>query len=91
MHNESITHRDLKLENILLDKDFNLKVIDFGLTAPVEGRDGSGTLKTNIGTAYYKPPQMYNNTYYQGPEADMYAAFINLFAFKCANFPFSSA
>ena len=30
MHSNGIAHRDLKLENIMFDKDFNLKLIDFG-------------------------------------------------------------
>ena len=30
MHKKGITHRDIKLENFVLDKNFNIKLIDFG-------------------------------------------------------------
>jgi len=31
MHSKGFTHRDIKLENVILDNDYNLKLIDFGL------------------------------------------------------------
>ncbi len=32
MHLKGITHRDIKLGNILLDHQFNVKIADFGLS-----------------------------------------------------------
>ena len=45
-HQMGVTHRDLKLENIMLDENFELKLIDFGLAVSIFGRDGSGNLTT---------------------------------------------
>jgi serine/threonine protein kinase len=50
IHDKGFTHRDLKPENILFNQELNLKIADFGLSAPIEGRDGSGVLRTRVGT-----------------------------------------
>ena len=57
-HKNGITHRDLKPENILIDSDYNIKIADFGLAGPIDGRDGSGYLKTVLGSVMYMAPEV---------------------------------
>jgi serine/threonine protein kinase len=58
MHIKGVAHRDLKPENIMLDSDFNVRFADFGFAAPIQGRDGSGFLKTILGTTAYMAPEL---------------------------------
>ena len=65
-HAAGVAHRDLKVDNILLDHQGNLKISDFGLCGPLEGRDGSGKLKTYCGTKSYMAPEIHQNKGYVG-------------------------
>ena len=59
LHKKGIAHRDLKLENILIDKDGYLKIIDFGLAKIL--KDGETTM-TLLGTPEYLAPEMITQT-----------------------------
>lgn len=50
LHSVGVAHRDLKPQNILFDKFYNLKVSDFGLSTMAQGRDGDGILYSHLGT-----------------------------------------
>ena len=41
-HFNRVVHRDIKLENIMLDKDYKLKLIDFGFVSSTYGLEDSG-------------------------------------------------
>ena len=54
-HRKKIIHRDLKLENILMNKDGTIKIADFGLSNTI--RFGQ-KMDTACGTPSYTPPEM---------------------------------
>ena len=79
MHSQGIAHRDLKLENILLDENFNIKITDYGFVGPIEGRDGSGFLHTRLGTRGCMAPEILEGRPYQGQVVDLFALGVCLF------------
>ena len=60
MHKAGVCHRDLKLENLVLDSDFNLKIIDFGMACPLTGSENRGlcTRGDRVGTKSYMAPEI---------------------------------
>jgi serine/threonine protein kinase len=85
LHNRCITHRDIKLENLLLDDDNNIRIIDFGFSTciPIERK-----VKMFCGTPSYMAPEIVNKTEYCGPPADIWALGVLLFTLLCGTFPY---
>lgn len=75
-HKNSITHRDLKLENILIDQDGNIKIVDFGLANFMEA---GKLLSTFCGSPLYAAPEMLNGSKYVGPKVDVWSLGVLLY------------
>ena len=86
VHNMSCVHRDLKLENILLDKNENVKLCDFGFTREYEGK--SAHLQTFCGTICYSAPEMLRGEKYAGEKVDVWSLGIILYALLTGELPF---
>jgi len=91
IHAGGLTHRDLKPENILFDKNFNVKIADFGFAAALEGNDGSGVQRTYLGTPFYMAPEIHEKKSYDGERVDVFALGIILFIMIAQNPPFRVA
>jgi serine/threonine protein kinase len=81
----------LKPENLLFDRNFNLKITDFGYSTYLAGKDGTGLLKTHLGSESYMAPEIHANEHYSGVSIDLFACGIVLFILKSQNPPFQSS
>ena len=90
-HSKGICHRDLKLENILLDNECNPILCDFGFAGFSEEEDGSGCLTEFLGTNYYASPEILRQIPYNGIKCDIFSLGVILFCLVFKSFPFSSA
>lgn len=86
MHARGIIHRDLKLGNIFLDKDMNLKVGDFGLAAKIDNK--TPRRYTICGTPNYISPEILLRPHAHGFESDMWAIGVILYAMLVGRPPF---
>lgn len=93
LHNQcQISHRDIKLENILLTKDGQLKLTDFGFASSISGNgdgDGDSLSSTACGSPCYAAPELVINTErYCSRTADMWSCGVVMFAMSFGYLPF---
>lgn len=87
MHTKRVVHRDLKLENVLVDDQLNLKIADFGF-ASYKSID---SLKSYRGTMTYMAPEIKEGKRYKGTQVDLFSIGVILFIIVQGIFPFKEA
>ena len=85
LHNKGTSHLDIKLENILVDEEFNTKISDFGLSTSKQEID------YKAGTDIYWAPEMFTNTNFKTKPLDVFALGVVLFSMVSGKPPFTYA
>ncbi|KAJ7418556.1 RAC-alpha serine/threonine-protein kinase [Pitangus sulphuratus] len=86
LHSEkNVVYRDLKLENLMLDKDGHIKITDFGLCK--EGIKDGATMKTFCGTPEYLAPEVLEDNDY-GRAVDWWGLGVVMYEMMCGRLPF---
>mmetsp|Transcript_26638 Transcript_26638/g.54543 ORF Transcript_26638/g.54543 Transcript_26638/m.54543 type:complete len:578 (+) Transcript_26638:31-1764(+) len=88
LHERGFIHRDLKLENIMLDAVGHVKIIDFGLAAELTGTE---QVLSSTGSLCYMAPEMIKNgTKFGGRHTDWWALGILAFELSTGRTPWST-
>ena len=85
LHSQNITHRDIKIDNLLLDKNLDLKLIDFGLSTKY---NDDKLLTQPCGTIVYAAPEVLQCGQYHGMLADVWSSGIVLYGMLSGYLPF---
>ncbi|XP_066528467.1 hormonally up-regulated neu tumor-associated kinase homolog A [Hoplias malabaricus] len=89
LHTHGIVHRDLKIENFLLDEHNNIKIVDFGLSNTLKIDTLSPELlNTQCGSPAYAAPELLAHRKY-GPKVDVWSVGVSMFAMLTGTLPFT--
>ena len=81
-----VVHRDIKLENLLIDEEGQIKICDFGVSKQIDKK--SQMISGVSGTPAYMAPEILKDKEYNGFACDIWSLGVCLFAIVCGSVPF---
>ena len=88
LHAKKIVHRDLKLENLLLDRNRNIVITDFGF-ANRFNESGNDLMATSCGSPCYAAPELVlHDGNYMGSAVDVWSCGVILYAMLSGYLPY---
>ena len=92
LHSKGIAHRDIKLENIVLTKDDEPKLVDFGICTActyfsISDGECPNIRSTKCGTPYYMAPEVLTQNSYNPFAVDIWQFGISLYIMSTGHFP----
>ncbi|VEU77987.1 serine/threonine-protein kinase [Mycoplasmopsis columbinasalis] len=87
LHKMNIIHRDIKSNNVMITKDRNIKIIDFGLALNDTSQRYTQEQKI-VGSVYYMAPELCSSRSQPTVQSDIYALGILLFEMLTGEYPF---
>lgn len=93
LHKSGCCHRDLKLENVLLDKQLDVKLSDFGFTRelPFAQYGKKSLLSEYCGTGAYMAPELVQRIPYSGIKIDIWALGVMFYTMITGEMPFDDS
>ena len=85
IHSKNIVHRDIKLDNILIDLNNNIKICDFGVSKKISNND---KMFEQCGTPAYIAPEILKDKGYEGFSVDIWSCGVVLYAMLSGTVPF---